>query len=138
MPNRPLPHSWALAPLAAGALLLANVALAADNPYYDENATTGGLHKVCTDFSVDGSDILSASCNKVTVGIVSKVSASVDLKPDIDSSCQGNHQGIEYRSDRVVRKYKCPAATGDQIFETNLDDMIKWDASTGKLSLRKG
>ena len=136
MPNRSLPLSWALAPLAAGAVLLANVALAS-NHHYDENVTTGGLQKVCKDFSIDRSDILRATCNKSTAGIISQVKASVDLKPDMSDSCQGHIDDyIDIRHDSVVITYKCPASTGDKKFELDLNVMVSWDASTGKLSLK--
>ena len=136
MPNRLLSSSWVLAPLAAGAVLLANVALAS-NHHYDKNATVGGLQKVCKDFSIDRSDILRATCNKSTAGVISQVKVSLDLKPDTDTNCQGTTEDyIDIRHDSVVITYTCPPSTGSKRFTLDLNVMVSWDASTGKLSLR--
>ena len=119
-------------------MLLANVAQAEDqNIWYDDTVTTSELQWVCKTLSVDSSDIPRGSCNKSTAGIISLVTASVDLKPDTADSCIGHHERLEFRGHEVRMFYKCPAATGDKVLSIDLNDMVRWDASTGKLSLKK-
>lgn len=133
MPNRPLPRSWALAPLAAGAVLLANVVLAADSSYYDEDATVGGLQKVCKSLSIDSSGVLKGSCNKSTAGIVSLATASLDINRLL--SCDSEPQvQLEIRSDGVFLSYTCPTKAEPSTDEDDLNDYVSWDATTGKLS----
>ena len=114
---------------AGAATVLAGVAAA--NPYYDKDATTGELQKVCKDFSINSSDIISASCNKVTLGVVSVTSASITLERKPGSAC-GQEQSITPEAARVVLKFKC-TITGDTVHERNLNDMMTWDATEGKL-----
>ena len=121
--------------IAAAIMFLVNVALAS-NHHYDANATTGGLQKVCTEFKIDAQDILSAKCNKLTAGVVSQVSASVDLKPDTDTNCRGTSHYIEVRENGVINHFKCPPSTGDKNFKVDLNDMVTWNATEGTLTLK--
>ncbi len=118
--------------LALVAMLFAGVA--SGNPYYDEDATAGELQKVCKDFSINSSDVISASCNKVTLGVVSLTSASITVQRKANSAC-GQDQSITPEADRVVLKYKC-TITGDTVHERNLNDMMVWHASEGKLKYK--
>ena len=119
-----------LATVAIASILAAAAALAGvSNPHYDSSATVGGLHKVCDDFSIDASDVLKAKCNKVTVGIVSKVDSSISLRADLDTECFGQFSSLTPLSDRVKVVYGCNLHTDD------LNDMVKWDATAGKLKL---
>lgn len=132
MPKRTSPPrpGWSLATVAIVAMMAASAALAAvSNPHYDSNATVGGLHKVCDDFSIDATDVLSASCNKSTAGIVSKVSSSISLRADLDTECFGQFSSLTPQADRVKIVYSCNLHTDD------LNDMVKWDATAGTLKL---
>ena len=76
-----------LAFLLALPLLLANPVQA--NPH-DESATTGRLEKVCRNFSINTSGVLSAQCNKFeATDLITLVDASIDLSSEIDGSCIG-------------------------------------------------
>ena len=118
--------------LAAVAVLLANVASA--NPHYDSSATAGGLQTVCKGFSIDKFDVVGASCNKVTLGVVSLTSASIKVQRKEGSAC-GQDQSITPEADRVVLKYKC-TITGDTVHERDLNDMFRWNATAGKLEYK--
>ena len=128
------------AALAAVTMLLAGGASA--NPHYDANATTGGLQKVCTDFSIDSTDLLEAKCNKSTAGVITKVDASLDLTSDTDSGCQGRYVSVTPYADRVEYKFKCVGYNHQGTEMTSehtkdLNDKVKWDASAGKLLLKR-
>ena len=121
----------ALATAAATVSVLAATAAlgGVSNSHYDSSATVGGLHKVCDDFSIDASDVLTASCNKVAAGIVSKVASSIGLRPDLDTECFGEFESLTPLSDRVKVVYDCDLHTDD------LNDIVQWDAAAGKLKL---
>ena len=123
--------------LIAVSVLLASVAYAVTNSHYDESATTGGLHKVCKEFSINRQAVLEAECNKQQSGnTLSLVTDTIDLLSNIEERCRIYYE-IRPQADKVLLVTECRHPTWDSVEETqNLNDLIQWDATTGNLSFK--
>ena len=123
--------------LAGGLVLLASVAYAVNNPHYDANATTGGLHKVCKEFSISNQAVLEAECNKKqSEDSLSLVTDTIDLLSQIEERCRMYFE-VRPQADKVLLVTECTHPTKDSVEETqNLNSLIQWNATAGELRFK--
>ena len=132
----PVPF-FRMAGLIAVSVLLASVAYAVNNPHYDANATTGGLHKVCKEFSISNQAVLEAECNKKqSEDSLSLVTDTIDLLSNIEERCRIYYE-IRPQADKVLLVTECRHPTWDSVEETqDLGTLVEWDVTDGKFSIK--
>ena len=121
--------------LALPLVLLASAGQA--NAAYDPTATSGGLHIVCTVFSINSQAVMRAHCNKVEGDTVTDIVVTFDLSVEIDDACMDDLH-LRVTDTAVYLEGNCTVPGGAGFDTADLNTMIEWNTSTGTFSWKSG